>query len=52
MTHYKTLNIKLSNQQLNKFKSRIKDGTVATLNFYQMLLVILTMRITFPISYY
>ena len=32
MSQYKTLNIKLSNPQLNKLKSRIKNGTEVTLN--------------------
>ena len=31
MTQYNTLNIKLSNSQLNKLKSRIKNGTEVTL---------------------
>ena len=31
MTQYNTLNIKLSNSQLNKLKSGIKNGTEATL---------------------
>ena len=32
MTQYNTLNVKLSNLQLNKLKSAIKDGTEVTLN--------------------
>ena len=32
MTQYNTLNVKLSNSQLNKLKSGIKSGTEATLN--------------------
>ena len=32
LTEYNTLNIKLSNSQLNKLKSRIKNGTEITLN--------------------
>ena len=31
MTQYKTLNVKLSNLQLNNLKSQIKDGTEVTL---------------------
>ena len=31
MTHYNTLNVKLSNSQLNKLKSEIKSGTKVTL---------------------
>ena len=30
MTQYKTLSVKLSNSQLNKLKSRIKNGTEVT----------------------
>ena len=32
MTHYNTLNVKLSNLQLNKLKTGIKNGTEVTLN--------------------
>ena len=32
MIQYQTLNIKLSNSQLNKLNSAIKDGTKVTLN--------------------
>ena len=32
MTQYNTLNVKLSNSQLNKLKSTIKNGTEVTLN--------------------
>ena len=32
MTQYNTLNVKLSNSQLNKLKSGIKNGTEVTLN--------------------
>ena len=31
MTHYNTLNVKLSNSQFNKLKSGIKEGTAVTL---------------------
>ena len=31
MTHFNTLNVKLSNSQLNKSKSGIKNGTEVTL---------------------
>ena len=34
MTQYNTLNVKLSNSQLNKLKSGIKSGTEATLNLF------------------
>ena len=33
MTQFNTLNVKLSNSQVNKFKSGIKDGTQVTLRF-------------------
>ena len=32
MTQYYTLNVELSNSQLNKLKSAIKNGTEVTLN--------------------
>ena len=32
MTQYQTLNVKLSNLQINKLKSAIKNGTEVTLN--------------------
>ena len=32
MTHYNTLNVKLSNLQLDKLKSAIKNGTKVTFN--------------------
>ena len=32
MTQYNTLHVKLSNSQLNKLKSAIKNGTGVTLN--------------------
>ena len=34
MTEYNTLNVKLSNSQLNKLKSGIKKGTEVTLEFW------------------
>ena len=52
MTQYNTLNIKLSKWQLNKLKSRIKNGTEVTLKLSSMLLVILLIRIISTISYY
>ena len=33
MSQYNTLNVKLSNSQLNKLKSGIKNGTEVTLKF-------------------
>ena len=32
MTQHNTLNVRLSNSQLNKLKSAIKNGTTVTLN--------------------
>ena len=52
MTQCNTLNVKLSNSQLNKSRSGIKNGTEVVLNFHQMLLIILMMRIIFGINYY
>ena len=49
MTQSNTLNVKFSNSQLNKLKSRIKNCTEVTLT---NLLVILMMKIIFHISYY
>ena len=45
MTQYNTVNIKLSDSQLNELTSGIKNGTEITL-----LLVILIMRLTFHIN--
>ena len=33
MTQFNTLNVKLSNSQVNKFKSGVKNGTQVTLRF-------------------
>ena len=53
MSLYNTLNVQLSNLQLNTLKSGIKNGTDKQLwNFYQMLLMILMMRIIFHINCY
>ena len=52
MIQYNTLNVKLSNSQLNKLKSGIKNGTEVTFNFHQILLVILMIRPIFRISCY
>ena len=38
MTQYNTLNVKLSNSQLNKLKSAIKNGTELTLNLLSNLI--------------
>ena len=50
MTQYDTSNVKLSKSELNQLKSGKKNCTKRT--FLQMLLVILTMRTIFSISYY
>ena len=52
MIQYNTLNLKLSNSQINKLKSGIKNGTEVTLKLFQMLLVILMMKIIFRINCY
>ena len=49
MTQYNTLSGKLSNSQLNKLKSGIKNGTEVTL---KMFLVVLMIKIIFHISCY
>ena len=51
MTRYKTLNVKLSNLQLNKTKSGIKNGTV-TLNFSSNLIGNSNEETNFCINYY
>ena len=38
MTQYNTLNVKLSNSQLNKLKSGIKNGVEVTLNLWSNVL--------------
>ena len=38
MTHYNILNGKLSNSQLNKVKSEVKNGTEVTLNHSSILI--------------
>ena len=43
MTKYNSLNVKLSNPQLNKLKSGIKNGTEVT--FHQIQLEILMMKL-------
>ena len=40
MTQYNTLNVKLSNSQLNKLKSGIKNGTEVTLKIYSNVVVV------------
>ena len=52
MSQYNTLNVKLSNSQLNKLKSGIKNGSEVTLKISSNVLMILLMKIIFRISYY
>ena len=39
MTQYNTLNLKLSNSQLNKLKLGIKNGTEVTLNLSTQIII-------------
>ena len=48
MTQYNTLNVKLSNSQLNKLKSAIKNRTEVTLNLSSNLIVISNDETNFP----
>ena len=50
MTQYNTLNIKLSNSQLNKLKSRIKNGTEVTLNLLSNVIANSNDQYNFPHS--
>ena len=54
MTQYKTLNVKLSNLQLNQLKSGTKIGTEVTSKTSSnvMLLVILMIKIIFLVNCY
>ena len=53
MTQYNTLNVKLSNSQLSKIKSRIKNGAEVTLNFSEFFwFIILVMILIFLTSCY
>ena len=51
MTQYNTLNVKLSNFQLNKLKSGMKNGTEVTLKISLNVVVILMMRIASCINF-
>ena len=51
MTQYNTLNTKLSNSQLNKFKSGIKNNTQVTLNLSSNMVVILSIGLIFHKNY-
>ena len=50
MTQYNTLNVKLSDSQLNKLKSGTKDGTDVI--FQQIRLAIIMMKLRFHLNYY
>ena len=49
MTQYNTLNVKLSNSQLNELKSGIKNNVEVTLKISPSVFVILMMKIIFRI---
>ena len=48
MTQYNTLNVKLSNSQLNKLKSGIKNCTLVTLNLSSNVVGDSNNKINFP----
>ena len=48
MTEYNMLNVTLSNSQLNKLKSEIKNETEVTLNLSSNLIGISNDKINFP----
>ena len=48
MTQYNSLNVKLSNSQLNKLKSAMRNETEVVLR----LLLILMMKLIFRMNYY
>ena len=48
MTKYNTLNVKLSNSQLTKLKSGIKNGTQVTLNLSSNVIVDSNDEANFP----
>ena len=52
MTQYNTLNVKLSNSQLNKLKSGIKTGTKVTLNLSSNVIDNSNDKLIFLINYY
>ena len=51
MTQYNSLNVKLSNPQLNKLKSAIKNGTDVVLRLSSHMLAIQMMNLIFLINY-
>ena len=52
MTQYNTLNVNLSNSQLNKLKSGIKNGTEVTLNLLSNVIGGFKDETNFPTNYY
>ena len=52
MTQYKTLNVKLSNYQINELKSGIKNGTKVTLNLSSNLVGDFNDETNFSRNYY
>ena len=52
MSQYKTLNVRLSNLQLNKLKSETKMELSLLWIFHQIWLKILMMKLTFHVNYY
>ena len=51
MTQYNRLNVKLSNSQLNKLKSAIKNETEAVLRLSPNILILM-MNLIFHMNYY
>ena len=51
MTQYNMLNVELSNPQLNKLKSGIKNGTEINLDLSWNWLSILMLKVIFHIKY-
>ena len=52
MTQYNTLNVKLSNSQVNKLKSGIKNGTEVTLYLSSNVIGNSNDKLIFLINYY
>ena len=52
MAQYNSVNVELSNSQLNKLKSEIKNGTEVTLNLSSNVGGDSNVRLILPISYY
>ena len=51
MTQYNSLNVKLSNSQLNKLKSSIKNETDVVLEYHQTWLVIQMILLIFLMNF-